>query len=74
MTNSLTTLINTIDLISLDCNKVIFDCRFDLMNPEAGQQAYEAGHAPRLYLRATHQKTLEIVSLDVLKQFALDLS
>lgn len=44
MTNSLTTLINTIDLISLDCDKVIFDCRFDLMNPEAGQQAYEAGH------------------------------
>ena len=38
------------------------------------QQAYEAGRAPRLYLRATHQKTLEIVSLDVLKQFALDLS
>ena len=38
------------------------------------QQAYEAGMAPRLYLRATHQKTLEIVSLDVLKQFALDLS
>ena len=38
------------------------------------QQAYEAGRAPRLYLRATHQKTLEIVSLDVLKQLALDLS
>ena len=38
------------------------------------QQAYEAGHAPRLYLRATHQKTLEVVSLDVLKAFALDIS
>ena len=29
---------------------------------------------PRLYLRATHQKTLEVVSLDVLKAFALDIS
>jgi len=38
------------------------------------QQAHEAGQAPRLYLRATHQKTLEIVPLNVLKQFALDLS
>jgi uncharacterized protein (DUF2237 family) len=37
-------------------------------------QAHEAGKAPRLYLRATHQKTLEIVPLNVLKQFALDLS
>ena len=37
-------------------------------------QAYEAGQAPRLYLRATHQKTLEVVSLDVLKAFALDIS
>ena len=37
-------------------------------------QAYEAGHAPRLYLRATHKKTLEVVSLDVLKEFALDIS
>ena len=37
-------------------------------------QAHEAGEAPRLYLRATHQKTLEIVPLNVLKQFALDLS
>lgn len=38
------------------------------------QQAHEAGQAPRLYLRATHQKTLEIMPLAVLKQFALDLS
>ena len=37
-------------------------------------QAHEAGKAPRLYLRATHQKTLEIVPLNVLKQFALDLT
>ena len=37
-------------------------------------QAHEAGRAPRIYLRATHQKTLEIIPLSVLKQFALDLS
>ncbi len=37
-------------------------------------QAHEAVMAPRIYLRATHQKTLEIVPLSVLKQFALDLS
>ena len=37
-------------------------------------EAHDAGKAPRLYLRATHQKTLEIVPLNVLKQFALDLS
>ena len=37
-------------------------------------QAHEAGHAPRLYLRSTHQRTLQVVPLDVLKQFALDLS
>ena len=44
MTNSKTSLINTSDLISLDCEKVIFDCRFDLMNPESGQQEYDAEH------------------------------
>ena len=37
-------------------------------------QANEAGQAPRIYLRATHMKTLEVVPLNVLKQFALDLS
>ena len=37
-------------------------------------QAYDAGHAPRVYLRATHKKTLEVVSLDVLKEYALDIS
>jgi len=44
VTNSKTSLINTSDLISLDCEKVIFDCRFDLMNPESGQQEYDAEH------------------------------
>lgn len=38
------------------------------------KQAYEAGCAPPVYLRATHERTLEIIKLDVLKQFARDLS
>lgn len=37
-------------------------------------QAHQAGKAPRLFLRATHQKTLDVVPLDILKQHALDLS
>ncbi len=44
MTNSLTSLINTADALSLDCDKLIFDCRFDLMNSEAGRLEYEAEH------------------------------
>ena len=44
MTNSLKTLISKNDINSLECDKVIFDCRFDLMNPEAGQQEYDAEH------------------------------
>jgi len=35
-------------------------------------QAYNAGKAPRLFLQATHEKTLDYVPLDVLKQFAID--
>jgi uncharacterized protein (DUF2237 family) len=38
------------------------------------KQAYEAGHAPAVYLRATHERTLEHVELAVLKQFSRDLS
>ena len=44
MTNPLTSLINTTDLLSLDGEWVIFDCRFDLMNPVAGRQEYDAEH------------------------------
>ncbi len=36
-------------------------------------QAYEHDKAPRIYLRATNQATLDIVSLEHLKPFALDL-
>jgi uncharacterized protein len=38
------------------------------------QEALEAGAAPRVALRATHERTLEVVSLADLKSHALDLS
>ena len=38
------------------------------------QEALDAGAAPRVVLRATHAATLDIVSIEDLKQFAIDLS
>ena len=38
------------------------------------QQAVEAGVAPPVVLAATHERALEIVSLDDLKRHALDLA
>ena len=38
------------------------------------KQAYKAGCAPPVYLRATHERALELIELDVLKQYARDLS
>jgi uncharacterized protein (DUF2237 family) len=38
------------------------------------QEAFDAGCAPRVVLRATHARALEIVSLDALKARAIDLS
>ena len=38
------------------------------------KEAHEAGMAPRVYLRATHERALEIVSLDVMRKFAADLN
>ena len=38
------------------------------------KQAYEEGCAPPVYLRATHERALELIELDVLKQYARDLS
>lgn len=35
-------------------------------------QAYQAGKAPQLYLKATHEKTLSYVSFEVLREFAID--
>ena len=38
------------------------------------QEAFEAGQAPRVALRATHQDALAYCKLDDLKRFAADLS
>ena len=38
------------------------------------KEAFEAGRAPRVRLAATHEETLQIVPLDVLKKYAIDLS
>lgn len=35
-------------------------------------QAYDAGKAPKLFLQATHEKTLDYVPFDVLREYALD--
>jgi len=35
-------------------------------------QAAQAGKAPKIYLRATHEKTLDFVTLDVLREYAVD--
>ena len=35
-------------------------------------QAYQAGRAPRIRLRATHRRALEIVPMDVLREYALE--
>jgi len=37
-------------------------------------EAYEAECAPRVYLKGTHLRALEIVPMDVLRQYAADLS
>ena len=38
------------------------------------KEALDAGMAPRVVLRATHEATLEIISLDELKRYAIDLA
>lgn len=35
-------------------------------------QAYQNGKAPKLFLQATHEKTLDYVSFDILRSFAVD--
>jgi uncharacterized protein (DUF2237 family) len=35
-------------------------------------QAYQAGRAPRIRLRSTHRRALEVVPLDVLREFAVE--
>jgi uncharacterized protein (DUF2237 family) len=41
---------------------------------ERWREAFEAGQAPKIRLTGTHEATLEIVPLPVLKRFAIDLS
>lgn len=36
------------------------------------QQALDAGMAPQVYLEATHESALEIISLDDLKKYSVD--
>jgi uncharacterized protein len=38
------------------------------------KEAFEAGKAPKVKLMGTHEATLEIVPLDLLKKYAIDLS
>jgi len=38
------------------------------------KEAFEAGKAPKVALRATHQRALEVCSLDDLKSHAVDLN
>ncbi|HLS19640.1 MAG TPA: DUF2237 domain-containing protein [Paracoccaceae bacterium] len=35
-------------------------------------QAHQAGRAPRIRLRSTHRRALEIVPLDILREYALE--
>jgi uncharacterized protein (DUF2237 family) len=37
-------------------------------------EAHQNGMAPRVVLKGTHERALEIVSLDLLKKFAVDLN
>ena len=37
-------------------------------------QAHQDGMAPRVYLMRTHLRALDVVSLDILKQYAADLN
>ena len=38
------------------------------------REAHEAGMAPRVYLRATHERALKIVPLSLIRDFAADLN
>ena len=37
------------------------------------QEALEAGRAPQIYLQSTHESALEVLSLEDLKKYAIDL-
>jgi len=37
-------------------------------------EAHQSGYAPRVYLRSTHKRALDVVSLDILREYAVDLN
>lgn len=37
-------------------------------------EAYNQGMAPRVYLRRTHKKALDVIPMDVLREYAIDLN
>ena len=37
-------------------------------------EAYNQGMAPRVYLRRTHKKALDVIPLEVLREYAIDLN
>jgi uncharacterized protein len=41
---------------------------------ERWKEAFEAGKAPKVRLMATHEATIEVVPLEILKRYAIDLS
>jgi uncharacterized protein (DUF2237 family) len=41
---------------------------------ERWREAHAAGMAPRVYLKGTHQRALEVVPLKVMREFAADLN
>ena len=41
---------------------------------ERWKEAYECGFAPNVYLKRTNKKALKIIDMEILKDFALDLS
>ena len=41
---------------------------------ERWKEAYEFGFAPKIYLKRTNKKALKVVGIDILKEFAIDLS
>jgi uncharacterized protein len=41
---------------------------------ERWREAQQAGMAPRVYLRATHERALQVIPLEVLRDYAADLN
>ena len=38
------------------------------------KQAYEENYAPKVYLASTHEDSLKIISLEILKKYAIDIN